>query len=317
MKNGNRKFSSGNAMHVYQRAICGFNIFYTLDDYLVFYTIFSVFSIRFDVKVLSLCLMVDHFHALLITESKVNFSQFIASVTSLYARLFNETIGRKGQLFDKSFGSAPKFSEKQVRTVIPYIFNNPVERYLCSDPRDYRWNFLAYLSSDSPFSNKLDLKKASKCLRSAIKEVKSCHENGLWLNYTQLSRLYRQLSILERSQLTDYVIRIYSPFDKEKLVSYYKSQEMMNLAIRSTMGSEYDIKEEYHHSSDMHYSDIEYYITEKLSFVPKSLLSLSVRQKSALARQISANTMATDRQIAKYLHLPPVLIRNAAQNGGA
>lgn len=291
-------------MHVYQRAIHGFNIFYTLNDYLVFYTIFSVFAVRFDVCVLALCLMVDHFHALLITESKAGLSKFIASVTSLYARLFNETVGRKGQLFDKSFGSAPKFSEKQVRTVIPYVFNNPVEKNLCSDPNEYRWNFMAYLLSDFPFSSKVDLKKASRQLRSAIKEVKYCHENGAWLNYAQLDRIYKSLTVSEQSQLTDYIIKIYSPFDKEKLVSYYKSHEMMNIAIRSTTGKEYDIKEDYHKSSDKYYSDIEYYIKGTLSAFPKSLLNLSVEQKLDLAHQISSNTRATNRQIAKYLHLP-------------
>ena len=304
MKNGNRKFKEGAVMHVYQRAIHGFNLFYTLSDYLVFYTIFSVFARRFDICVMSLCLMIDHFHALLVTDTKRSLSTFIASVTSLYARLFNETIRRKGQFFDKSFGSAPKIVEKQVRTSIPYVFNNPVEKKLCTDPKDYRWNFFAYLFSDFPFSEKMYIKKASKYLRWAIKEVSRCFENGLWLNYAQLDRLYTHLSVLEQEQLTDYIIQTYSPFDKEKLVSYYKSLDFMSVAISSTTGSEYDIKEEYHRSSDVLYSGIEQYIREKLSVSPKNLLALPVDEKIEKARQIAANTNATDRQIAKYLHLP-------------
>ena len=302
MKNGNRKFSKGDVMHVYQRAVNGFNIFYTLSDYLVFYTIFSVFARRFDMCVLSLCQMIDHFHALLISDSKVRLSTFIASVTSLYARLFNETIGRKGQFFDKSFGSAPKITEKQVRTSIPYVFNNPVEKMLCTDPGDYRWNFLAYLSADFPFSEKIYIKKASVHLRSAVKEVNRCFEKGLWLNYVQLGRLYKPLSLSEQNQLTDYIIKTYSPFDKEKLVSYYKSQDLMNVAIRSTTGSEYDIKEEFHRMSDIIYEEIERYIIERQSRVPKSLLALPLDEKMEIARLIAANTRATSRQIAKYLH---------------
>ena len=77
MKNGNRKFVGGGVMHVYQRAIHGFNIFYSLNDYIVFYTIFSVFARRFDICVLSLCLMIDHFNSLLISYSKVRLSRFI------------------------------------------------------------------------------------------------------------------------------------------------------------------------------------------------------------------------------------------------
>ena len=304
MKNGNRKFIEGGVMHVYQRAIHGFNIFYTQYDHIVFYTIFSVFTKRFDICALSLCMMIDHFHALLICESKLRLSRFVSSVTSLYARLFNETVGRKGQLFDKSFGSAPKFSEKQIRTAVPYVFNNPVERMIVTDPSDYRWNFLAYLSSDHPFSGKPCHGKLSRALRRAVKEVESCYVDGLWLNYNQLNRLYKPLSRDEQDQLTDFIIKTYNPFDWEKLMSYYKSQDMMLLAIRSTTGAEYDIKEEYNKFSDMNYQYIELYIMDKLCLNPKSLLVLSIDEKIELAKQIEANTSATMRQIAKYLHLP-------------
>ena len=137
-----------------------------------------------------------------------------------------------------------------------------------------------------------------------MKEVDSCCTDGLWLNYNQLNRLYKSLSPEEQNQLTDYIIRVYSPFDWEKLVSYYKSQDMMMLAIRSTTGAEYDIKEEYNRFSDINYQDIERYVIEKLSLNPKSLLILSVDEKIELAKQIEVNTTATMRQIAKYLHLP-------------
>lgn len=304
MKNANRKFVEGGVMHVYQRAINGFNIFYTLSDYLVFYTIFSVFARRFDICALSLCMMINHFHALLICESKIRLSSFISAVTALYARLFNETVGRKGQLFDKSFGSAPKITEKQIRTAVPYVFNNPVEKKITSEPAEYRWNFLAYLSSDCPFSEKLCLRKASRRLRRAIKEVAACRAQELWLNYSQLDRLFTCLSEMEKEQLTDFIIRTYLPFDWDKLLSYYKSKDMMLLAIRSTTGSEYDINEEYSRFSDIHYSDIEHYIKERLSQTPKSLLTVSVDEKVGLAKLIESNTGVTMRQIAKYLHMP-------------
>ena len=175
---------------------------------------------------------------------------------------------------------------------------------LCTDPGDYRWNFLAYLSADFPFSEKIYIKKASAHLRSAVKEVNRCFEKGLWLNYVQLGRLYKPLSLSEQNHLTDYIIKTYSPFDKEKLVSYYKSQDLMNVAIRSTTGSEYDIKEEFHRMSDSIYEEIERYIIEKQSRDPKYLLALPLDEKMEIARLIAANTRATSRQIAKYLHLP-------------
>ena len=78
----------------------------------------------------------------------------------------------------------------------------------------------------------------------------------------------------------------------------------MNVAIRSTTGSEYDIKEEFHRMSDSIYEEIERYIIEKQSRDPKSLLALPPDEKTEIARLIAANTRATSKQIAKYLHLP-------------
>ena len=304
MKNGNRRFLPEGVMHVYQRAIHGYNIFYTIHDRLVFYTIFSVFLKRFNVSALALCLMIDHFHMLLICSTKSQLSKFISSVTSLYSRLFNGRVGRKGQLFDKSFGSAPKYSSKQVRTAVPYVFNNPVEKCLCADPAEYRWNFLAYYSSEFPFSEKLLLSSSSMNLRKAIKEIDYYFANDFWLNYTLLGRLYAPLSSLEQSQLTDYVIQKYNPFDKTELISYYKSLEMMNLAIRSVTGSEYSIKEDYNQYSDTLYDDIERYVVEDLKLIPTSLLILPIEEKVEIAHKMKFNTMASTLQIAKYLHIP-------------
>ena len=42
-----RKFSAEGIMHIYQRTISGFNLFYSLEDFLVFYTIVSIQSRKF------------------------------------------------------------------------------------------------------------------------------------------------------------------------------------------------------------------------------------------------------------------------------
>ena len=44
-----RKFLCREFHHVYQRTLKGFNIFYDLEDYLVYYTIFSVMSRKYGI----------------------------------------------------------------------------------------------------------------------------------------------------------------------------------------------------------------------------------------------------------------------------
>ena len=59
-----RKFVEGEINHTYQRTISGGNIFYEVDDYLVYYTIYSIMSVKYKVVVYGLCLMIDHIHSL-------------------------------------------------------------------------------------------------------------------------------------------------------------------------------------------------------------------------------------------------------------
>ena len=198
-----RGFLKEEAIHTYQRTISGFNIFYELEDYLVYYTIFSVFSKRYGIVVYGLCLMVDHIHSLISASSVSLFSIFMNEVTGSFVREYNQEHHRSGPLFCKSFGSALKLGLKRLRTAISYLYNNPVERHLCRYAQEYRWNFLAYALSEHPFSEKLYLKYASRSLRRALKEVDGTHARRRHLSYSQLKRMFSTLNRKERAQLTE------------------------------------------------------------------------------------------------------------------
>lgn len=113
-----RKFKNGEANHVYQRTISGFNIFYDLEDYIVYYTIFSVLAVRYNIIVYGLCLMIDHIHSLFISRSASTMSRFISNVTSLFVKEYNSAHDRKGPLFEERFGSSVKMGIKILRTAI-------------------------------------------------------------------------------------------------------------------------------------------------------------------------------------------------------
>ena len=121
-----RKFKEGEANHVYQRTISGFNIFYDVEDYIVYYTIFSVLAVRYDLIVYGLCLMIDHVHSLFTSRSASAMSRFISHVTSLFVKEYNSVHDRIGPLFEERFGSSVKSGIKLLRTAISYLYNNPV-----------------------------------------------------------------------------------------------------------------------------------------------------------------------------------------------
>ena len=222
MRGHKRKYYPDSFDHIFQHALGYRVIFYSLEDRLVFYTIFSVMAWRYQVTVLTLALMYNHFHSLIQASTSKVRSLFIGTVTSTYAMAFNRDAGRKGALFEKAYGSSPKLGEKKIRTSIAYNFNNSVEKGLFCRAEDDRWNFLAYINNDHPFSKPILQGKVSKTMRGRIKELDAHVRDHAYLGYSTVRRLFRELSSEEREQMIDYIISKYLPIDKAALLSFYK-----------------------------------------------------------------------------------------------
>lgn len=299
-----RKFYSGVVNHVYQRTVSGNNLFYGYEDFLTFFTIMSVSARKAQITFLELCLMYNHFHALIVTESMSQLSDFMNHACSWFAREFNQFTGNAGQLLKKNFGSALKWSEKDVRTAINYVGNNPVEKKICKRPEQYRWNFLQYAVSSNPFSEPLVLRRASKRMKRAVKEVTSMSQLNLPLKFILIRRLFKGLTSIEIEQLVDYIISTYNFIDYQTAISYYGSYEKMLEAMNSNTGSEYEIREEWDPDSDLAYFHMVEYVQNTFPDMPANrVTTLPDAQKQNLSLVFSRMS-ATPRQISRFLHLP-------------
>lgn len=291
-------------LHIYQRTESGYNIFYDLEDSLVFYTVFSVISRKYDLKISGLCLMIDHIHGLVMAEDEKVVSAFVSHYTSVFVKLYNEDVGRGGRLFERSYGRACKTGTKKIRTAIAYLLNNPVEKRLCRRAEEYRWNFLAYAVSGYPFSEPKPVRYTSKALRKSMKEVSSSASEGRYLNYVQLRRMYNSLSQSDREVLTDHIISTYNVIDYEMLISYYGSYENLLIAVNSNTGSEYDIKEVYHKGSDTVYHDMISCVRHRLMIQHvRSVTVMDVDSRLSIASSLQRYTSGTLKQICRFLHL--------------
>ena len=128
MRGGNRRFYRGIINHIYQIAIEGDVIFYSISDHLVYFTIFFFFSRKHGIRVLKLCQMPDHIHGSLTADKKSHLSAFERDTTAVFAREHNGVCHRKGPFFKSPFGSVPKYGDKKARSNLIYVDNNPVER---------------------------------------------------------------------------------------------------------------------------------------------------------------------------------------------
>lgn len=304
MRGIKRRFNSRGCQHIYQNTIGGTLLFYSDEDRLVFTTLFTVLAEKYDVGALSLTLMYNHTHSVILVESALIMAKFCGELASKYATAFNRDSGRKGPLFKKAYGNAPKNEDKKIRTAIAYSANNSVEKKLCALAQDDRWTFLAYLKSDHPFSEKIDIRTASFRMRKSLKRLKGLRSKSIPLSYPIIRGLFDGLDKKESEQLKDAIISAYMPISAQLLLRFYKDIDSMLLAINSNTGSEYDIREDYDDSSHLAYRD-SLSIIARSSFAdnPKSILTAPNAVKWQIADILCKMTGASMHPISKVLGL--------------
>lgn len=305
-----RRVFAGEVHHVYQRTAKGGLIFYSLHDYLVFFTIYCSQARKREIEVLALCPMIDHIHQVLAVRNEAQLAGFEQTYSNLFAREWNRKRHLKGFVFKHPYGSAAKLGNKQVRTALAYCNNNPVERKLAEKSEDYRWTFLTYYGNKSPYSPQLNPSHAGGYLRYVLHEIRTCFENGNHITYSQLERWEKHLPAREWQQITDYIIGMWSIIDYEQAISYYGSFDTMLRAFHDNTGSEYDIKEDRDNYSDEVYPQC----TRILMAAGQihdvyQIPALPDKKKAALGNLLLKKTSARPKQVRKYLHLAPDVSR--------
>lgn len=303
---GRISFRPGAVQHVYQNTIDGFLIFYSVRDCLAFFTIFTTTARKYKVRILGLCLMVDHIHLLVEASDRSELSRFVHDYTRQFSQARNVWYEECGPFFRGPFGRASKVTDKDIRSAIAYLYNNPVERQMCSRPESAQWNFLAYAAGSHPFSQPLRLEKASAPMRRAVEEVKASRREDKPINYQRLHLMTRKLGQEEQLQLTDLIVSSYNCIDYDALFHRFDNYGNLVLALNTTKGSEYAIKEEFVGHSDRIYGRMSNFLlrSHRIATIDE-LLRLSEDERRELMNPLSVRTGASRRQIEKYLHLSP------------
>lgn len=299
-----RRFSSSALNHCYQRTVGGCLLFYTVTDYLVYFTIVCQAALRYDVTLVKLCPMPDHIHLSCFCKTVQMLSSFMRYSNALYAREFNKICGRHGELFREEFGSAPKITDKDIRSNLIYVDNNPPERYLCKHSEDYRWNFVAYAVSNHPFSEKIVKRYASSHLKRAMSEIESAKRKGRFLTHAMISRFFAKLDNRERNSLVDYIITTYSVIDYDYSIKMFGSYEAMLVAEHSTKGKEFDLGETFNGRRDDVYAKMSnLLLSARLVSDIHEVVSMGQMEKERLRRFLTGKTYATYSQIDSFLHI--------------
>lgn len=302
---GESSYQQDAVYHIYQRTIDGGLIFYSVKDYVVFFTYISFAASRTGMTILGICFMPDHIHLVVRARCKEMVSAFVDLYASGFVREYNKWYGREGPLFDPRFGRAVKVGDKKIRTALAYLYNNPVEKKLSPTADSYQWNFLRYAVTDHPFSERLLLEKASFRLRRAIKAVKHYVCMSSPVKYIVLRDCVAGLDEEDVHMLVDRIVTLCTPIDYQSLMKYYGSDySRMVMAFNSNTGSEYDIAETFIPGDDRVYYKMSALLFRCLGeSAVGHMYAFDDDERNRWAMTLARETTASKRQIEKFLHI--------------
>ena len=138
-----------------------------------------------------------------------------------------------------------------------------------------------------------------------MKEAAADASANRYMNFSKLRWYMSRLNQEEKELLTDLIISLYMPVDKEALLDYYSDLPQMVSAMNASTGSDYDIREKVTPHSDLVYNRmIEVVRAETgLDVVRKVVVLPEERKMELVAKLQKAIPSAQLYQICKFLHL--------------
>ncbi|MBU0475759.1 MAG: transposase [Bacteroidetes bacterium] len=157
-----REYFQNTYHHLYNRGANKSNIFFDKESYLYFLKRLKYYKEKYQIEVLSYCLMPNHFHLFVKQETTdLLISEFISALLNSYVKSINKKFNRSGTLFQSKTKSKPITDEHYFIWIIKYILENPVKAKLVQTISDWE------------FSNAKDLLNMRRGTLTNLKEVNS------------------------------------------------------------------------------------------------------------------------------------------------
>ena len=296
-----RKYSPSGYMHIFHITRDSGVCYYSAADCLVWFTMFCILALKYEVVVLAVCIMLNHFHIEAKFSSKKKMAAMMQELDSWFTRSYNHQYGRHGPLFDGRYGSAVKLKEQKIQDNFIYVCNNPVVKKAVRRAEDYRWSFLMYMSDNHPFSDKIVVRRSSRRLLSTLAEVRRCRRQQIPIGYGFFKGQYMNLSVTERRQVLDYIVSQYNVIDYDRVRRIWGGFEEMCAGLKVASGAEYDLRDDNSEENYRHHYQMIKMAREMGIDLARGCPD---EELGRLARLFYHQLGATKQEIAKLLHCP-------------
>ena len=139
-----RRSLQGAVFHVMNRAVRRTILFKTEADYRAFLDLVRQAVLQFKVKVISFCLMPNHWHLVIICDRLEELSRCMHWLESTHANRWNGAHGCRGSgaVYKDRFKAVPVQSNDSVRRVCRYVERNALRKGLVSRAELWEWSSL-------------------------------------------------------------------------------------------------------------------------------------------------------------------------------
>jgi len=125
--------------HITQRGNRRQRTFFSVADYLAYFSLLVEAKIDSEVEFWAYCLMPNHVHFVAVPAHKNSLAELFQGAHRRYTRMVNSRNGWRGHLWQERFHSFV-MDEPHLIAAIRYIELNPVRADLCPKPQDWRWS---------------------------------------------------------------------------------------------------------------------------------------------------------------------------------
>ena len=136
-----RAAAGGIVYHVLNRAVGRMRLFARDPDYQAFQRTLEQAHQRHPIRILSYCVMPNHFHLVLWPKNDGDLSRFMFWLTMTHAqrwRTAHHAVGL-GPLYQGRFKAFPVQSDEHLRTVCRYVERNPLRAKLVERAQHWQW----------------------------------------------------------------------------------------------------------------------------------------------------------------------------------
>jgi putative transposase len=144
MARSRRKTAPGCVHHVVNRGNRKKIIFYKPGDYRAFLAVLGEAVNRFGMRVISFCIMRNHWHLVLWPDEDVSISAFMHWLTSTHVRRYHAHYGLTGtgHLYQARYRNDICTDDRGVLAVMRYVEGNPLAAGIVKRAEDWKWSSL-------------------------------------------------------------------------------------------------------------------------------------------------------------------------------